>query len=360
MKEKRLIMLWAVICLMSIMVATAVSAPAPTKPPSLSPKKNFTVAEIAKLPFGPERQRLLTEGSKKESVLNVYSGSRGPANIITPRFTNKYPWLKVNVYEADSAIVVERTLAEVHSGKLGGDFYMSGTAGIGPLRHLFQEFTSPNAVFDAFPEAAPVLINAIVYAYSKDRVAPGDVPRQLEDLLRPRWKGNMGALAPPNASAGYWTGMLLKLWGEEKTKTFLRAFGKQDLIFYNTGPMAPKGIVAGEFDLGMGLISSVYTTMKTDPRIDWVPLDLTALSPQYVAIFKEAKHPYATMLLLDWMLSTEGEAAGLESGGYASSREVKAGLVHGRKINKWVEPTVGDEKHFPEWNKLYRQLVMGK
>lgn len=90
---------------------------------------------------------------------------------------------------------------------------------------------------------------ARVLVHDASRVRPEDLPRRLEDLADPRWKGRVG-WAPGNASFHAHVSALRHTWGEEKTRAWLQAMvANEPKVYAKNGPIV-EAVTAGEVDLG--------------------------------------------------------------------------------------------------------------
>ncbi|MCO5170161.1 MAG: extracellular solute-binding protein [Planctomycetes bacterium] len=90
---------------------------------------------------------------------------------------------------------------------------------------------------------------ARVLVHDAARVKPEDLPRRLEDLADPRWKGRVG-WAPGNASFQAHVSALRHLWGEARARAWLEAMIENAPRAYaKNGPIV-EAVAAGEVDLG--------------------------------------------------------------------------------------------------------------
>lgn len=90
---------------------------------------------------------------------------------------------------------------------------------------------------------------ARVLVHDAARVKPEDLPRRLEDLADPRWKGRVG-WAPGNASLHAHVSALRHLWGEERARAWLQAMANNEPRAYaKNGPIV-EAVARGEVELG--------------------------------------------------------------------------------------------------------------
>jgi len=323
------------------------------------PVHGATVAEVANLKFGPERQRALQEGARSEGKLMIYATSSGYKEVAAA-FMKEFPFVKVDVFTSRGEPLTQRVLAEAKAGRLGADVLRTNVDVYANLDHLLAPFKSPNAKFDLVPKAAPYSFGGVGFTYSKERVKEADIPKEVEDLLAPRWKGRIGLFVRPNNYPGRWVGTLLEILGEEQTKSFLKKLGDQDPHFYVRPAAGRSGLLSGEFDVNMQGLTSGYVNMIKGEPSGILALDPTNLSSNLVGVFEQSKNPHAALLFIDWVLG-KGAPIAAELKGEWTPAEVdkrQKGTVKlpGRiRIEK-----AGDSDHLKSWMAMFQQLVAKK
>ncbi len=337
----------------------ATKAPTATKPPAPAPK-TLTAVELAALPLGEGRQKTLEEGARREGALLLYTSSTG-LEPLADKFMEKYPFVKMEVFATRGEPLTQRTLAEAKAGRLNGDVIKTNIFVHDDLKDLLVKFNSPHARFDRVANAASLDLTGIAFTYSKKRVAPADVPTKVEDLLKPRWKQNIGLFGVPNNYAGRWVGALVEHLGEPQARDFLRKLGDQKPYFYTQPQVARNGLLAGEWDINMqGMTSSVVSVRKGDP-LGWVALDPTTLSPDVAGIFKLAPHPHAAMLFLDFIVAPEGQALVSGIQGSVTQEELEKREKEGVKLPARITfQAPSDVPKVAGWMKMFEELVMKK
>lgn len=88
-----------------------------------------------------------------------------------------------------------------------------------------------------------------VLVYNTATVKPEDLPKSLDDLADPRWKGRIG-WAPANASFQAHVSLLRHTWGEEKTRAWLAAVRDNGARSYPKNSPIVQAAHAGEIDIG--------------------------------------------------------------------------------------------------------------
>ena len=144
--------------------------------------------------------------------------------------------------------------------------------------------------------------------YNSDLVKPGEVS-SYEDLLNPKWKGKIGLFEPriPSAGQGLW-GYLMRAKGKE----FLQRLADQNLFIHRDGQQLAVGLAKGTLAVALGLAQRFV-----DPYIKGgLPIKVLSSIKEgmggsngfgTVAVMKNAPHPNAAKVYINWLLSKEGQ-----------------------------------------------------
>jgi ABC-type Fe3+ transport system substrate-binding protein len=165
--------------------------------------------------------------------------------------------------------------------------------------------------------------------YNTQRVSGDEIPRSLQDLLQPRYKGRI-ASTPYGANFDYLA--TDEVWGEQRTMDFLTRFADQiaGLIRCNESDR----LASGEFEL-FALDcsqSNAYEAHSRGAPIDIViPSDAALLIPLYVAVPRTAAHPNAGRLWVDYIVSREVQEL------LAETDFMDSHLLEGSKTAKQLE-----------------------
>ncbi len=251
------------------------------------------LAKVNKLP-PDQRQKTLIEKAKAEGEVAFYSSLQ--AQQIDPFirvFQKRYPFVKVNPYRVSgNRQVIEQASAIKKVGAI--DPYNS------PQRDFF---TVPNKDKEGFFTSLYVI--PMVLGYNTNLVKRQDAPRTYEDLLQPKWKGNMFL----DDEAYEWFAVLLKHMGREKGLQYMRNLAKQDLRMVRGRTAQSQLLSAGERPLA--LVLSGHTVLDLKARgapIEHVILDPYFAQANKLMLSRHAPHPHAAALFVDWSLSEEGQS----------------------------------------------------
>ncbi|NIM06234.1 MAG: extracellular solute-binding protein, partial [Armatimonadetes bacterium] len=115
---------------------------------------------------------------------------------------------------------------------------------LSPFKSPEREKVDP-ALKDKLGYWTGVYWNLEVLGYNTQMVSAAEVPKKWEDLLTPRWKGQIG-LEEEDVN---WYTMILHLMGEEKGKAYARQLAKQQLQIRAGHTLMAQLLAAGEFAL---------------------------------------------------------------------------------------------------------------
>ena len=141
--------------------------------------------------------------------------------------------------------------------------------------------------------------------YNTNLVAPNEVPRKLEDVLNPKWKGK---IASTPGATGFERVSMRPEWSAEKMRDFLSRLSRQvaGLIF----PGEVARVASGEF-LMLVLDSGGHQARKVKatgaPLGHVIPEDGAVLNFQYLGVPRLSAHPNLAKLFIYAVLSEEGQ-----------------------------------------------------
>jgi iron(III) transport system substrate-binding protein len=149
--------------------------------------------------------------------------------------------------------------------------------------------------------------------YNTNIVKPDQVPKTMEDLLKPEWKGKF---ATTPYAAGFDLLSATDAWGPDKTIDYVKRLSPQLAGLIRCGET--QRITSGEFPL-FGLDcdgTSYYAAQRQGAPIGQVvPLDAAQKRYFYLAVPKNAEHPNAATLYTVFSQTPEGQQLSYETWG---------------------------------------------
>ena len=272
-------------------------------------------AKIAALDSLPatERQARLVEGARAEGEAAIYLNlDQVVASALAGGFMKKYPGVNAQVSRFSGASIIARVDTEARAGKLAADVIMSGELGILVLidKGVMARYRSPQLA--AYPESLRDkdgfwnvnLLNVLVPAYNSRLVGREEVPLRLEDFLRPRWKNKLAM----DSQSYFWFGAVLQHLGEEATLKLMRGLNEQNLHHVRGRRLLTQLVAAGEYDLAVETnLNTVISLSQQGAPVGFAPVRPLFLRPSFLYMARTAPHPFAAALLIDYLLSEEGQ-----------------------------------------------------
>lgn len=225
--------------------------------------------------------------------------------------------IKVNVVAAGTGELLKRIEAEA-ANPLADVLWGGGAESLAAYADYFEEFTSSeSAVIDAGNKdpnnkwigESPL---PMVIMYNKKLVAEADVPKGWEDLLDPKFKGQI-AYADPAKSGSSFTilaTMVTAFGGDEKGWDFIKKFvAALDGKVLGSSSGVYKGVNDGEYAVGLTLEKSAQEYVKANPdTVGFIyPEEGTSAVPDGIALVKGAKNKEAAEIFINFMLSAENQ-----------------------------------------------------
>ncbi len=159
-----------------------------------------------------------------------------------------------------------------------------------------------------------------VLIYNTQRVKPGELPRTLEDLAEPRWKGRFVVAKPLYGTTRSHLVSLVAELGEEPAFNLFRAWRRNGLVVADSNGDVRNRVAEGIFDIGLTDTDDVFSAMDRNKPVDYVVPDQTRqwrgafLIPNTVALLKNGPNPRHARAFIDFLLRPETEAWLAENG----------------------------------------------
>jgi iron(III) transport system substrate-binding protein len=181
------------------------------------------------------------------------------------------------------------------------------------------------------------------------------LPRSYDDLLDPKWKGKLGL----EDAAYVWFVNLLKIKGEKQGIEFMRRLARQNVSLRSGTTLLANLVAAGELPVAIDLYAyEVERTKKAGAPLDWVGFEPVIVHTIAGGINRNAPHPNASKLFMDFLLSEDGQRIYLGESmqptrkGFAAPWFPKGLKLH---VN---DPDIGDK--FGDYQKLFGEIFGGK
>ncbi|GAA4336675.1 extracellular solute-binding protein [Pigmentiphaga soli] len=270
------------------------------------------VAAIATY-HGADRQQRLLEGAKKEGSLTIYGSTTATdQQLLNEAFQKKYG-LKINYWRASSEAILQRTLKEAQAGHHEADLLDLNAMQMEAVRRekLLQPVESPlhaelmKGAVAPGKEWAGQTLDMLVQAYNTTKVRKEDLPKAWDDLLDPKWKGQLGI----EATDENWFATLLEALGRDKGMKLFGQIADTNGISVRKGHTLLANLVAsGEVPLAL----TIYDYSPAELKQKGAPIEQFVIAPAIgafkpIALLKTAPHPHAALLYYDFLLGPQAQ-----------------------------------------------------
>ncbi len=246
-------------------------------------------------------------------------------NTLVDHFQKLHPEIKLQALQVGSSMIPARAMTEHESGKViadlvsGDDFSLRQLAASGVLQpyrvrdpeHFGKGTVDPAGLWTTLYNDTTVI------AFNPQKLKADGLkpPTSLADLAKPEWNGKIAI----DASAYNWYSGTLKTQvnGEE----LLKRLAANHPFITNGHTITVTQLEAGEFDA----TPTAYAYMVEMERQRGRPVDAVAPKPVIVGLvpigmMQGAPHPNAARVVLDWLLSKDGQQYFVDVSGRTSAR----------------------------------------
>ena len=274
------------------------------------------------------------EAAKKEGKVTVYMWQGGNLEKVVQAFQKKYPEIQLTTAGGRGSSFIVRITTEMRASKYLADICICGVTS--PYKVLHQQANALDPIKPAFvlPEVKDTSKwwqgkhhfqdpeGQYIFAYrgepagtrvfyNSNLVKPYDF-KSYWDLLDPKWKGKIVAVDPNESSGGWRIFYYNPQLGPEFVK---RLFAEMELVYTRDERQAANWLAVGKYPFGF-FLSGIPEAKSQGLPVDELPeanmKEPTALytgANGTIALMKQAPHPNAAKVFINWFLSREGQIA---------------------------------------------------
>ncbi len=300
-------------------------------------------------------------GGEREVVW--YTAMNTPdAAPLRKRFREKYPELNLTILRQPGEKIRTRILTETRAGKFFWDVVSFNHLDMDALAQegLLAAYASPETrsgfpggAVDPEGRWAAIYVRQYVIGYNTRSVPQAEVPKSWQDLLAPKWKEKFAM----DESDVEWYAAMLDYLGAEKGPAFMRSLARQNPQFRRGHSLLAKLLIAGDFPLALVHAAEMDEARRAGAPVDWVKtLDPVITSTSQVAVSVRAPHPNGARLLVDLLLSTEGQALIRDRGRVPARNDVARGQASIPLKEHYVSPRLARDAG--RYEKEFREIFL--
>jgi len=263
-----------------------------------------------------------TAGCKEElpyssgEVVRVYVAHNEKQYIAAMKEFQERTGIEVQVWSAGTGDCLERIASESDHPKC--DVMWGGTIeSLKAYEQYFQPYVSIEDVhiLDQFKDPNDLWIGEsqqpAVIMYNRRLVADSEAPKTWEDLLDPKWRGQIASADPASSGSAYTLlcNMILAV-SEREDREDGWLFIKQlveNIVISGSSSSVYTGVANGEFALGLTLEQLAYPYVLADPQNVGIvyPTDGSSNVPDGVALVRNCPNEKNARMLIDFLLGAD-------------------------------------------------------
>ena len=318
--------------------------------------------------FVPSHDEIVGRAKQEGKLRAVVSLTEEPLKHMLAAFSKKYPFIETRAESVPTGEVYLRLLQELKAGLTKGvdvndpisDYYndylpyQKKFDVLGMVEQKVLEI--PVQMVDPINRNIVVIGSSIqVVVYNKKLISEEKVPNTWEDFLKPEFSDRKFVLdiRPINISA------LVPAWGLEKALDFARKLAAQKPVWGRGHTALIIRVLSGEHAIAFGVNYDSYLRAKSKDKIDTLGYKLLEPVPARLneswSVLNSAEHPYAGLLLLEFVASPEGQKILDDHGPYEGSLFVRGTVqeqaVRGKKLS------LVDWNHYTNTQEYLKKVV---
>ena len=272
----------------------------------------------------------LIKKAKAEGEISFYTSMNiGESKPLLDAFQKKYPFIEGKLTRIGGTAFATRVLTEArarrHLWDVAGPTLLYGIelmkkGLVAPYaskerKYYRKEFKDKKNLWTS------VVLNTSVMVYNTQLLKPSEYPKSYDDLLHPRYKGGMISM---DTELYLWYAGQLRIRGKEKGLDFMRKLKAQDPVFRRGRTSQAQAVIAGEMLVAVEVYGHRAQGFKSaGAPLDWVAIEPVLVLPLPVMLSKNAPHPNAARLFIDFALSKEGQRVVRDKGRIPARSDIK-------------------------------------
>jgi iron(III) transport system substrate-binding protein len=274
---------------------------------------------------GKERLARVESEARKEGIVRWASSTPQPwAEPALQIFRKRYPTIQVEYMRQSGRVLAERIVREHRAGKYDIDIVGTSAVTFAGMKDsgVIAPYLSPEAAQLRQNMRDPAgwwvayfgNIQAIICNGARVKSAPAD----WKDFLDPRWKGEFSI----DDTRYEWFYALQQIHKREEANRLITGFRQNGVHLRRGGTLRAQLVAAGEESCGLG----VYLNNVRDLLVQNAPVTYSAPEPVIVVpvinmMARLPPHPYAAILLYDFILTPEATGQYTRANAMAPARD---------------------------------------
>jgi iron(III) transport system substrate-binding protein len=287
----------------------------------------------------------LVDAAKAEGSLTWYTSyTDTETTALIKVFNQAYPGIKVTTQQGTAADLTARLETEQKARTYKADL-VQGDASYAQLllkSGALQPYSPPDkptppqalGMPSGYANVDAVLTTVIAYNPSVLQKQGLTAPTSLQDLTQPQWKGKFSA----DDTAVNWYESLVGSMGHDQAQSLAAKLGANKPMMSESHTEALTQVQSGEPAASIAVYGYLAAKLAkaTPDRVAFVNPNPLPSSPDVIELVRNAPHPAAAELFMDWLLSKDGQTAMHQISGRISLRDDVANEGDAWNTSKWT------------------------
>ncbi len=261
----------------------------------------------------------LYEAAKKEGKLVWYTilFNREIVNEITAAFSAKYPGIKAEGTRNVAGVIFQKLNQEMQAGIKNVDVFASTVNQLIELKDQGKLMPYvPAGQENILPQYRHIdsgnfyhtgSLSLVAIAYNTQQIKPEEVPKTWKELIGDKYKDKISTgSGAVSGQVGTWALSMQQKYGWD---AYFNQFSKLKPKLGSSINDTIRDLVSGERSLAIGTVGQTLASKAKGNPIDVVyPTDGTVVVVSPIGILKDAPHPNAAKLFLNFLMSKEYSA----------------------------------------------------
>jgi iron(III) transport system substrate-binding protein len=267
-------------------------------------------------------------GAKKEGKVVFYNNLQ--PNGIEPllqKFREAHPYIQTEQIRLGSNPLIERFQTEFSAGRHLADVLVTfpdERIDEGMKQGWMAEWTPPE--LPSFPPEINEknMLFTLQHAreaiiWNKNLVKDADAPKEWADLFDPKWKGRIG-MNPPWRSVSIQ--QVVAFWEDQGLGNVAQKLKDNDVRFFEGSGGIIQAVIRGDVRVAELTDLPLNPLLEDGAPVGFVyPKSGTTLSANKIFVAKNAPHPNAAKVFVNWLMTEDGQKALQQYAGLAVTRK---------------------------------------
>lgn len=305
-----------------------------------------------------QQEELVAKAQKERELVIFGTALVGQFDKFAEPFKRRYPFIKTQYSRTTGEALTTKILQETAARQLSADVILINnyTQRLFMKKNIITPYAPPGAgnfpagFIDAQGYWVGFYLVPYAITYNTALVARANAPKSFDDLLQPKWKGQISL----EREEYLVTQSHMQHMGSQKAIEYFKRLARQEPILVNGHSKQAVLLTAGEFPIVIySDIARTEELKRKGAPVEWVRAEPHVTVLVSGAITRESRRPAAARLFMNYLASDEGQKEVLSMDKPPALPKFRPDFLNGVNLYP-ADWTLSDS--YEEYNKLYREI----